>query len=261
MKEESPPDEFQPLKGKTAIVTGASRGIGLSIAQRLSNSGANVCITARKIDPLREALATLRSNASIAVAGRSDDDVHRTNVFDEVADRFGHLDILVNNVGINTTFGPLMDLDLVAARKIIEVNVLATLAWIQGAHHHERLNFAAGGCVINVSSVAAQTPSPGLGFYGISKAAIDHLTRTLANELGPDVRVNAVAPAVITTDFSTRLYEGKEEKIARRYPMKRLGLPSDVSGVVAFLASPDANWITGQVLTVDGGLIASGGSA
>ncbi len=115
--------------------------------------------------------------------------------------------------------------------------------------------------MVNISSVSGQTPSPGIGFYGISKAAIAHLTRTLGVEMGPKVRVNAVAPAVVKTQFAKALYEGKEDEVAAKYPLQRLGMPDDVAAAVAFLASPDASWITAQILNLDGGLDAAGGTA
>lgn len=252
----------QRFEGQTAIVTGASRGIGLAIAHRLVAEGAKVCITARKPDPLQEALEEFPEGSAIAIAGKADDAGHRREVFDTMAERFGHVDILVNNAGINPVYGTMMELDLDAARKISDVNVLATLAWTQDLYRHEGLGFAErGGAVVNISSVSGQTPSPGIGFYGISKAAIAHLTRTLGVEMGPKVRVNAVAPAVVKTQFAKALYEGKEDEVAAKYPLQRLGTPEDVAAAVAFLASPDASWITAQILNLDGGLDAAGGTA
>lgn len=249
------------LDGRIAIVTGASRGIGLAIAKSLVHNGARVCITSRHIENLNLALSEFPVGAAIAVAGNADDALHRREVFDSVANQFGHLDILVNNVGINPAFGRLIDLDLDAARRIVEMNLLSTLAWIQEAYHHQQLAFWEGGNIVNISSVTAQRPSPGIGMYGVSKAAIDHLTRTLAVEMGPLFRVNAVSPAVITTQFSRALYEGKEEEVMDRYPLKRLGTVEDVASLVTFLVSPSAEWITGQVVTLDGGLLSGGGVA
>lgn len=260
------------LDQRVAIVTGASRGIGLAIAQRLAAEGARVCMTARKPEPLREAAASFPAGSVLTVAGKADDPEHRAEVFRRVTEEWGPVDILVNNAGINPAYGPLSELPLDTARKIMEVNVLGTLAWTQEALANgldaDRLRSGTSpargnlaGCVVNVSSVTGDVPSEGIGMYGVSKAAVSHLTRTLAAELGPRVRVNAVAPAVIKTRFSRVLYEGKEEQTAQQYPMRRLGTPEDVAGAVAYLVSDDASWITGHVLTVDGGLLAAGGTA
>ena len=214
------------LAGRVAIVTGASRGIGLGIAERLVAEGARVGITARKPEALAEAVQ-------------------------RVTDAFGPVDILVNNTGIKPVYGSLVDLDLAAARKIFEVNVLSALAWVQEV---ARTGLAErGGAIVNVSSVAGIRTSGGIAFYGITKAALNHLTLNLAAELAPTVRVNAVAPAVVKTRFATALYENDEEAVANTYPLKRLGIPSDVAGAVAFLVSDDAAWITGQTLAIDGG--------
>lgn len=252
----------QRLAGRTAIVTGASRGIGLAIAARLIAEGARVCLTARKPEALEDAASRFPDGSAITVAGKADDPVHRETVMQTVAERFGGLDVLVNNAGINPVYGPLIDLDLDAARKLLEVNVLGTLAWTQAAYGHPDLGFASrGGSVINLASVTGLVASEGIGMYGITKAAIMHLTRTLAVELGPDVRVNAVAPAVVKTQFARALYEGREDAVAATYPLGRLGEPDDIAAAVAYFASDDSSWVTGQVLTLDGGLLAAGGTA
>jgi NAD(P)-dependent dehydrogenase (short-subunit alcohol dehydrogenase family) len=249
------------LEDRVAVVTGASRGIGLAVALRLAAEGARVCITARKIEPLEEAALQFPKGSVITHAGKADDPVHRQEVMDSVQRQFGRLDILVNNAGINPVYGPLMDLGLDAARKVLEVNLLSTLAWVQAAYSHRGLGFAERGNVVNISSVTAQIPSPGINFYGITKAAVEQLTRALAVELAPGIRVNAVAPAVVKTQFAKALYEGKEDEVAADYPMARLGTPEDIGATVAFLASDDSDWITGQVLNVDGGLLVAGGTA
>lgn len=250
------------LSGKTAIVTGASRGIGLAIARDLVSHGARVCITARHAEALEDAAASFPGTQVIAVAGKSDDPVHRLEALDAVAETFGGLDILVNNAGINPVYGPLVDLDLDAARKVFEVNVFGALAWVQDVVNHPGLSFRdRGGTVVNLSSVTGDKPSPGIGLYGISKAAISHLTRTLAVELAPQIRVNAVSPAVVKTNFSRALYEGKEDEVTRDYPLGRLGTPADVAAAVTYLVSADSAWVTGQILTLDGGLTVAGGTA
>jgi 3-oxoacyl-[acyl-carrier protein] reductase len=253
---------LERFDGSVAIVTGGSRGIGLAIAQRLAAEGARVCITARHSDSLDEATRLFPDGRCITAVGRAEDPEHRAEVLDRVAGEFGRVDVLVNVVGMNPVFGPLVDVDLAAARKIFEVNVITPLAWVKELVAHPALRFAErGGSIVNLSSVTGTTPSPGIGLYGVSKAAVAHLTRTLAVELGPSIRVNAVSPAVVRTVFSRALYEGKEEAVTAGYPLGRLGEPDDVAAAVAFLASSDAEWITGEVLTVDGGLLAAGGVA
>ncbi|MEV0729660.1 MULTISPECIES: SDR family oxidoreductase [Polymorphospora] len=241
------------LAGRVALVTGASRGIGLAVARRLVAEGARVVITGRKAAPLAEAVTALGGPAvAHGVPGAADDPEHRARAVAETTDTFGPLDILVNNAGTNPVYGPLTELDLGAARKIMEVNVLAALGWVQQAR---AAGFGEhGGAVVNLSSVSAFKPAAGIAFYGISKAALNQLTAALAVELAPRIRVNAVAPAVVKTRFAAALYEGREAEVAAGYPLGRLGEPADVAAAVAFLAGPDAAWITGQTLIVDGGL-------
>jgi NAD(P)-dependent dehydrogenase (short-subunit alcohol dehydrogenase family) len=243
-----------------AIVTGASRGIGLSIAERFVQQGARVCVTGRDAAALDAAVTGLGGPGQvIGVPGRNDDEDHRTEAVARVTETFGPVDLLVNNVGISPVYGPLADLDLGAARKMFDVNVLGALGWVQAVRRGGGLA-EPGGAVVNVSSIAGLRPSPGIAFYGVTKAALIHLTASLAEELAPTVRVNAVAPAVVKTRFATPLYEGREDEVAATYPLRRLGVPDDVAGAVAFLCSADAAWITGQTLVLDGGLSLTGGA-
>lgn len=239
---------------RVAVITGASRGIGLAIAARLVDEGARVVITGRHPEGLDAAIEQLGADRASAVAGRADDGAHRQAVLDHVRERYGRLDHLVNNAGINPIYGPMSAADLGAVRKMVDVNVLAAFEWTRDA-------VAAGlrGSVVNMASVSGFTASPGIAFYGVTKAALIGLTTQLAAEFAPNVRVNAVAPAVIKTAFARALYEGREQEAAARYPLQRLGEPSDVAGPVAFLLSDDASWITAQTLVIDGG--ASIGSA
>jgi 3-oxoacyl-[acyl-carrier protein] reductase len=247
------------LEGKAAIITGASRGIGLAIAHRLVSEGARVCITARNQDALREAVDALGGPLhAIAVSGKSDDVAHQAETVATTVDAFGGVHLLVNNTGINPVYGPLIELDLGAARKIFEVNCLAALSWVQQTHRAWMGQH--GGSIVNMSSVGGMRPSPGISFYGASKAMLSHLTAGLAVELGPSIRVNAVAPAVVKTRFASALYEGREDEVAASYPLKRLGEPEDIGSAVAFLLSDDASWITGQTLVVDGGVTLSRGA-
>ena len=229
------------------IVTGSSRGIGLAIAQRLVAEGGRVVLTGRRREPLEAAAAEL-GPAATGIAGAADDPDHRAEVFAHVAQTHGRLDHLVNNTGINPVYGPLAGVDLTAARKILEVNVVAALEWSRDA-----VAAGLGRSIVNIASVAGLSPSPGIGMYGVSKAALVNLTAQLAYELAPGIRVNAVAPAVIKTAFARALYEGHEAESAAGYPLHRLGEPGDVAGPVAFLLSSDAGWITGQTLAIDGG--------
>lgn len=244
--------------GQVVLITGASRGIGLAIAKRILSEGGKVVITARKPEALAAAVLELGGpQYALSVAGSADDQSHQVEAVQSAINTFGRIDTLVNNCGINPHYGPLLDVDYSAAKKIFDVNVMATISWTKkvndawlGQH---------GGAVVNVASLAGIKPETGIGMYGASKAALFQVTRQLAVELGPNIRVNAVAPAVVKTKFAEKLFEGQEAELSKRYAVGRLGEPEDVAAAVAFLGSSDAAWITGQILTLDGGVTLTGG--
>lgn len=245
---------------RSAIVTGASRGIGLAIAAQLIAEGARVCITGRNASALATAVDLLNgagSGVAIFAAGRADDPQHQAEAVRRTIAEFGSLDVLVNNAATNPVFGRMIEIEASTARKIFEVNALGALSWIQ--HAYRAWMAEHGGAVVNVASIAGLRPSPGIGFYGASKAMLIAVTRELAVELGPAIRVNAVAPAVVKTRFARLLYEGHEEALSARYPLGRIGQPEDVAEAACFLASRRAAWITGQVLTLDGGITLAAG--
>ncbi|MGY1689192.1 SDR family oxidoreductase [Geodermatophilus sp. SYSU D01105] len=245
------------LEGRTALVTGASRGIGLAIARSLVARGARVVVTARRAEPLAEAVTALGGpEVAVAVPGNAGDADHRAEAVRTAVDTFGSLDVLVGNVGINPLYGPLVDLPLDGFRKILDTNVVATLGLVQEAWRAWMAEH--GGSVLVVASVAGLKASPMIGGYGVSKAALINLVTQLAVELGPRVRVNAVAPAVVRTRFAGALYEGREAEAAAQYPVGRLGEPEDVGEAAAYLLGDDAGWVTGQTLVLDGGALSRG---
>ncbi|VFA97529.1 SDR family oxidoreductase [Nocardia cyriacigeorgica] len=249
------------LLGKSALVTGASRGIGHAVAAELLRRGTNVLITARKAEPLEQAAAQLRElghqGEVVALAGNSGDADARAAAVDRAVTEFGSLDILINNTGINPVYGSLMDADLDAVRKIFDVNVVAALGYIQQAYRAWMGEH--GGAVVNVASVAGIRSTGVIAAYGASKAALIRLTEELAWQLGPKIRVNAVAPGVVKTSFADALYSADEEAAAKVYPLKRLGAPEDVARLIGFLVSEESGWITGETVRVDGGLLSTGG--
>ncbi|MFW0785645.1 SDR family oxidoreductase [Gordonia sp. CPCC 206044] len=250
------------LSGKSALVTGASRGIGLAIATELARRGASVVITGRKPEPLDEAAAGIREvvagAAVTACPGNTGDETHRAEAVAATVAQGDGIDILINNTGINPLFGPLMDADLGGFRKIFDTNVVAALGFVQEAFRagmRER-----GGAVVNISSVAGIRSTGLIAAYGASKAALIRLTAELAWELGPaNIRVNAIAPAIVKTKFAKDLIAGDNEARAlKSYPLGRLGDPDDIARAAAFLASEESSWITGQTLGVDGGMLSTG---
>ncbi|MEU0118069.1 SDR family oxidoreductase [Streptomyces bobili] len=251
--------ELPPLSGKVALVTGASRGIGYGVAEALVARGDRVCITGRGEDALKEAVEKLGAERVIAVAGKAHDEAHQAIAVERTMEAFGRVDYLINNAGTNPVFGPIADLDLDVARKVFETNVISALGFAQRTWHAWQKDN--GGAIVNIASVAGLAPSPFIGAYGVSKAAMINLTQQLAHEFAPRVRVNAIAPAVVKTKFAQALYEGREAEAAAAYPLARLGVPSDIGGAAAFLTSEQSDWVTGQTLVVDGGMFLNAGVA
>jgi NAD(P)-dependent dehydrogenase (short-subunit alcohol dehydrogenase family) len=244
------------LDGKVALVTGASKGIGRAIAAAFAASGAQVMLSSRKQDALDEAASTMDGEVATFAAHAGDPDQAAACVAATV-ERFGAVDILVNNAATNPYFGPTIDIDAPRFDKTVEVNWRGPLMWAQQAWHASMQEN--GGAILNIASIGGLSVEPTIGVYNGTKAALIHLTRTLAAELAPGVRVNAIAPGLVKTDMARALWEPNEEAIARRLPMKRLGVPDDIANAAVFLVSDAASWITGTTTIVDGGALLGSG--
>jgi NAD(P)-dependent dehydrogenase (short-subunit alcohol dehydrogenase family) len=244
------------LTGRVALITGASRGIGSAIATALVEQGAQVIISSRKQADLDEEAARInalypeRATAFAAHAGRPAD---LERLVKSVMQSHGHIDVLVNNAATNPYYGPVIATELAAWDKTFEVNLrgvfiltkLVYEAWM-GTH---------GGTVVNVASVGGLRPGVGLGAYNVTKAGLIMLTRQLARELEGKVRVNAVAPGLIKTRFAEGLWSNEAilDRVLASNPMGRIGVPDEIAGVVAFLASDAASYVNGEVIAIDGG--------
>jgi len=238
------------LSGRTAIVTGASRGIGLAAAQALATAGANVVLTSRKQDAADEAACRIAGNA-IGVGAHVVEEDQARHCIDLTLEKFGRVDILVNNAGTNPAFGPLIAQDHGRFAKTMDVNLWAPLLWTGLAA--EAWMGEHGGSVINTASIGGLGHEPGIGLYNVSKAALIYLTKQLALELSPKIRVNSVAPGVVRTKLAEALWKEHEEQVAASTALARIGEPADVASAIAFLASDAASWITGETMVIDGG--------
>jgi NAD(P)-dependent dehydrogenase (short-subunit alcohol dehydrogenase family) len=239
------------LDGKVAIVTGGSRGIGKAIAQTFVDAGAQVMITSRGAEGCELAVKEIGEGAHFE-AGHIGKDADADRVIESTMDRLGRIDILVNNAATNPYAGPMIDVDRGRWDKTFEINLTAPMFWTQRVWN--RWMKENGGAIVNISSVGGLATSPILGVYDVTKAALIHMTKQLAAELAPKVRVNALAPGLVKTDFARVLWEGERgAEVSEAYPLKRLGEPEDVAGAALFLAAETGRWITGETWALDGG--------
>ena len=244
------------LSGRVALVTGASRGIGSAIAQALVEHGSKVVLSSRKqadLDTEAERINGQFPDHAAAIAAHAGRQEDLERLVTATMERFGRIDILINNAGTNPYVGPVLEAEPAAWDKTFEVNVrgyflLTKLVYKAWMEEH-------GGSVVNVASVGGIRPGPGLGVYNITKAAVIFMTRQLAREIGGKVRVNAIAPGLIKTRFAEALWgnEAILNRIVGANPMARIGTPEEIAGLVVFLCSTQATWITGACINVDGG--------
>ncbi len=243
------------VAGKTALVTGASRGIGRAIAFGLAARGANVVLSSRRqdaLDAVAEEIRAAHPAAKVLATAAHVADPHQAqDCVAATVSAFGSLDILVNNAGTNPYYGPLVDIDLPRAQKTFEVNQLSIVLWTQLAWRAWLSEH--GGTIVNIASIGGLSTEPGIGFYNATKAAVIHLTRQFAAELAPRVRVNAIAPGVVRTNLAKTLWENFEQQLNAALPLRRIGEPEDIAKAALFLAGDDSAWMTGQTLVVDGG--------
>ncbi len=247
------------LTGRVAIITGASRGIGLAIAESVAAAGAQLVLASRKQDALDHAAEKIRSQGGEAfpmAAHTGDSEAVQALVF-ACMEKFGGVDILVNNSATNPHFGSILTSEESHWDKILDVNLKGYFRMAKACV--ESMRQRGGGKIINLASVAGMHYQQGMGIYGISKAGVLMLTKTLAIELAEEnIQVNAIAPGFIKTRFSQVLWETPEihQEIIAQIPQKRLGQPEEVTGIALYLASAASNFTTGAVMLVDGGQMA-----
>ncbi len=237
------------LRGKTAVVTGASRGIGKAIAKSFVDAGAQVMLTSRKIDALQAAAKEMDGETEVFAANAGDIDQAQACI-DATMKRFGKIDILVNNAATNPYYGETLGVDSARFDKTFQVNLKGPLFWSQAVWNASMQKNP--GVILNIASVGGLRAEQGLGVYNLTKAAVIHLTSQLACELGK-TRVVGIAPGLVKTLFASVLIENFGDKLAAALPTKRLGEPQDIANMALFLCSDLASWITGETYVVDGG--------
>jgi NAD(P)-dependent dehydrogenase (short-subunit alcohol dehydrogenase family) len=246
------------LDDKIALVTGASRGIGASIAQTLADYGATCILASRKIEGLQAVQEKIeaRGGSAEAMACNMGELDQIQALFARIESRFGRLDILVNNAATNPYFGPMLTAPESAWDKTLAVNLKGPFFVIQQA---AALMDATGGAIVNVASINAVSPAPMQGIYSITKAGVVAMTKAYAKELAPrNIRVNALLPGLTETKFSSALIDNEDiyERVLQRIPMQRHAQPDEMAGAVLYLVSEAASFTTGTTIVCDGGVLA-----
>lgn len=252
------------LTGKVALITGASRGIGLAVAEALAAAGAKIVLSSRKQEALDTIAAefSARGAAAVAVAAHTGDSQAVANLVTQAVAAYGGIDILVNNAATNPHFGPILTAEESHWDKIFDVNVKGYFRMVQACVPYMKAR--GGGKVINIASVAGQKPQPMMGVYSVSKAAVLMLTEVLAAELAPaNIQVNAIAPGFVKTKFSAALWGNPQinEQVLQAIPQNRMADPSELTGIALYLASAASSFTTGATFLVDGGQMVGSNTA
>jgi len=247
------------LTGRVAVVTGASRGIGEAIARGFAQHGAQVVVSSRKQDGCEAVAAAINADGgkAVALACHIGDMAALTTLFETVQAKFGRLDVLVNNAATNPYYGHILDTDLGAFQKTVDVNIRGY--FYSSVLAGKIMRGQGSGSIINIASVNAVRPAPLQGIYSITKGAVLNMTKAFAKECGPDgIRCNAILPGLVRTKFASALFEDKKqyEYFIGNSPLRRAGEPPDLAGAAVFLASDASAYVTGEFLVVDGGFLA-----
>lgn len=255
------------------VVTGAAQGLGLAIAEQLARDGVTVFMADRQFGKTRKEADRLGREGLNVYASSLDisNSEHVSTFFRELSAQYGRLDILVNNAGIGQSVTPIDELDDEEWNRVLDITLTGTFHCCRAAA--SIMERQESGCIVNVASINGQNPSPFVAAYNVAKAGVISLTRTLALELAAyGVRVNAISPGPVYTEFNKRVMDQRSERmgisseqmvenVRKAIPLGRWGVPEDIARAVAFLCSPSAAWITGEVLTVSGGLSGVGSAA
>ncbi len=246
------------LEGKVAIVTGASKGIGEAMARGMAEFGAKVVVSSRNQESVEEVANNFKADGleAIGIACHVADIAHQENLINKTIEKYGRIDILINNAGTNPYFGPIENMPMSAYQKTLDINLHACLQLSSLAYPHMKKN--GGGSIIHISSIEGLHPSAGFAAYNISKAGLIMLSQNQAAEWGKDnIRVNVICPGLVKTKLSAALWadDNNRKKFEHNIPLKRMAMPDEMAGLAVFLASDASSYMTGAVLVNDGGIL------